>query len=62
MRSVRRAIHEAHVVTVPGEAFGTRDHIRLSYATSATEIERGLERMGAEGVKGKLNRGRRGKS
>jgi len=40
-----RLLHEAHVVTVPGEAFGTRDHIRLSYATSATEIERGLERM-----------------
>jgi aspartate aminotransferase len=41
----RRLLHEAHVVTVPGEAFGTRDHIRLSYATAATEIERGLERM-----------------
>jgi aspartate aminotransferase len=41
----KRLLHEAHVVTVPGEAFGTRDHIRLSYATSATEIERGLERM-----------------
>jgi aspartate aminotransferase len=41
----RRLLHEAHVVTVPGEAFGTRDHIRLSYATAATEIERGMERM-----------------
>ena len=41
----KRLLHEAHVVTVPGEAFGTRDHIRLSYATAATEIERGLERM-----------------
>src|SRR5258707_1133189 len=40
-----RLLHEAHVVTVPGEAFGTRDHIRLSYATSPMEIERGLERM-----------------
>ena len=43
----RRLLHEAHVVTVPGEAFGTRDHIRLSYATSSTEIQRGLERMQA---------------
>jgi len=43
----RRLLHEAHVVTVPGEAFGTRDHIRLSYATSSTEIKRGLERMQA---------------
>ena len=41
----KRLLHEAHVVTVPGEAFGTREHIRLSYATSATEIERGLEWM-----------------
>ena len=41
----KRLLHEAHVVTVPGEAFGTRDHIRLSYATAPTEIERGLERM-----------------
>jgi aspartate aminotransferase len=41
----RRLLHEAHVVTVPGEAFGTSDHIRLSYATSSGEIKRGLERM-----------------
>ena len=41
----KRLLHEAHVVTVPGEAFGTREHIRLSYATSSAEINRGLERM-----------------
>lgn len=41
----RRLLHEAHVVTVPGEAFGTGEHIRLSYATSSKEIARGLERM-----------------
>lgn len=41
----KRLLHEAHVVTVPGEAFGTREHIRLSYATSSGEIQRGLERM-----------------
>lgn len=41
----KRLLHEAHVVTVPGEAFGTREHIRISYATSAGEINRGLERM-----------------
>jgi aspartate aminotransferase len=33
------------VVTVPGEGFGTREHIRVSYATSAKEIDRGLDRM-----------------
>ena len=41
----RRLLHEAHVVTVPGEAFGTRDHVRLSYATSASEISKGLKWM-----------------
>jgi aspartate aminotransferase len=41
----RRLLHEAHVVTVPGEGFGTRDHIRLSYATSERELDRGIERM-----------------
>ena len=43
--TLERLLHEAHVVTVPGEAFGTREHIRLSYATSSGEISRGLERM-----------------
>jgi aspartate aminotransferase len=41
----KRLLHEAHVVTVPGEAFGTREHIRLSYATSSNDIARGLEWM-----------------
>jgi aspartate aminotransferase len=33
------------VVTVPGEAFGTQEHIRLSYAVSHSAIEEGLVRM-----------------
>ena len=41
----KKLLHEAHVVVVPGEAFGTKEHIRLSYATSMQEVERGLERM-----------------
>ena len=40
-----RLLREGHVVTVPGEAFGLAGHIRCSYATSAAEIDRGLERM-----------------
>jgi len=40
-----RLLREAHVVTVPGEGFGTHEHIRISYATSAGELDRGLERM-----------------
>jgi aspartate aminotransferase len=41
----RRLLHEAHVVTVPGEAFGTEQHIRFSYATSQEVIEKGMERV-----------------
>ncbi len=40
-----RLLHEAHVVTVPGEAFGTQEHIRLSYAVSLADVEEGLVRM-----------------
>ncbi len=36
---------EAHVVVVPGEAFGTAEHIRLSYAVSADVIDEGIKRM-----------------
>jgi aspartate aminotransferase len=41
----RRLLHEAHVVVVPGEGFGTQDHVRVSYATSPENLQRGLERM-----------------
>jgi aspartate aminotransferase len=40
-----KLLREAHVATVPGEGFGTSDHIRVSYATSTAELDRGLERM-----------------
>jgi aspartate aminotransferase len=40
-----RLLREAHVATVPGEGFGTGEHIRVSYATTVTELDRGLERI-----------------
>jgi aspartate aminotransferase len=40
-----RLLRDAHVAVVPGEAFGTDVHIRISYATSLAELERGLERI-----------------
>ena len=40
-----RLLREAHVVVVPGEGFGTREHVRVSYATSRSELTRGVERM-----------------
>jgi aspartate aminotransferase len=41
----RKLLNEAHVASVPGEGFGTQEHIRLSYATSQKELDRGLERL-----------------
>jgi aspartate aminotransferase len=40
-----KLLGEAHVAVVPGEAFGTADHVRISYATSMHELERGLDRL-----------------
>lgn len=40
-----RLLSDAHVVCVPGEPFGTADHIRLSYAVSSEVIDKGLDRM-----------------
>ena len=40
-----RLLNQAHVAVVPGEAFGTDDHVRISYATSMKELERGLDRI-----------------
>ena len=40
-----RLLREAHVATVPGEGFGTSEHVRISYATSKAELDRGIERM-----------------
>jgi aspartate aminotransferase len=40
-----RLLKEAHVAVVPGEAFGTDDHVRISYATSMKELEKGLDRI-----------------
>jgi aspartate aminotransferase len=40
-----KLLTEAHVVTVPGEAFGTNDHIRLCYAVAGDVIDKGIVRM-----------------
>ena len=40
-----RLLAEAHVAVVPGEAFGTDRHVRISYATSLHELTRGLDRL-----------------
>jgi aspartate aminotransferase len=40
-----KLLSEAHVVVVPGEAFGTNEHIRLSYAVSHDVVNEGVKRM-----------------
>jgi aspartate aminotransferase len=40
-----RLLHEANVVTVPGEAFGTDAHIRISYPVTRENIDEGVRRM-----------------
>ena len=38
-------LFRSHVVVVPGEAFGTNEHIRLSYAVSHDVVDEGVKRM-----------------
>src|SRR5882757_3782534 len=40
-----KLLSEAHVVVVPGEAFGTGEHIRFSYAVSHDVVDEGVKRM-----------------
>ena len=39
-------LKDAHIAVVPGEPFGSMQHIRLSYATSMETITRGIHRLG----------------
>lgn len=39
-------LEKSLVAAIPGNAFGAPDHIRLSFATSKEEIERGMVRIG----------------
>lgn len=40
-----KLLERAHVAVVPGEAFGTEHHVRISYATSMANLEKGLGRI-----------------
>ena len=40
-----RLLEQAHVAVTPGEAFGTNDHVRISYATSMEQLDKGLKRI-----------------
>lgn len=41
----QQLLEKAQVAAVPGSAFGSDNHIRISYATSMANIEKGLTRM-----------------
>ena len=45
LQFAEKLLAEEFVAVVPGEAFGTREHIRISYATSMKELERGMDRL-----------------
>src|SRR5215470_705769 len=38
-------LEKAYVAVTPGEAFGTNDHVRMSYATSMEQLDKGLKRI-----------------
>ena len=40
-----KLLDEANVALVPGPAFGTEEHVRISYATSLEQIDEGLRRL-----------------
>ena len=40
-----KLLAESHVAVVPGEAFGTEKHVRISYASSLENIQKGLDRF-----------------
>jgi aspartate aminotransferase len=40
-----KLLDEVHVALVPGPAFGTEEHVRISYAASQEQIDEGLRRL-----------------
>ena len=45
MQFAELLLAKAHVAVVPGEAFGTESHVRISYAASLEQLDKGLTRM-----------------
>ena len=45
MKITQRLLEEAMVAVVPGKAFGSDRHIRLSFATSMDNIQKGIKRI-----------------
>jgi aspartate aminotransferase len=45
MQFAEQLLSKANVAVVPGEAFGTEKHVRISYAASMEDLKRGLDRI-----------------
>ncbi|MBM3761471.1 MAG: pyridoxal phosphate-dependent aminotransferase [Acidobacteria bacterium] len=45
MEFASRLLADALVTVVPGEAFGTNEHVRISYAASMEDLKKGLDRI-----------------
>jgi len=45
LQFAEKLLAESHVAVVPGEAFGTTQHVRVSYASSMQDLDRGLDRL-----------------
>jgi aspartate aminotransferase len=45
MQFAELLLQKAHVAVVPGEAFGTEAHVRISYAASLEQLDKGMTRM-----------------
>jgi aspartate aminotransferase len=45
MEFAEALLAKKHVAVVPGEAFGTEKHVRISYATSMENLKKGLDRV-----------------
>jgi len=41
----RRFLDEMHVALIPGNAFGMDDYVRMSFATSLSQLEKGMNRL-----------------
>lgn len=47
MDFAKQLLGGSHVALVPGEAFGTNEHVRLSYAASMEDLKEGIRRIRA---------------
>ena len=45
LESCKALLETQQVAAIPGVAFGADDHVRLSYATDRTSIEKGMDRL-----------------